>query len=333
MRLGLFLNFEHSVESAPAAVFKAQCDLAVKAEDFGLDEIWVSEHHFSPFSQSASVLPILANLAARTTRVRIGPASVLLPLHDPVHVAEDLATIDLLSGGRLNLGLARGGPFPLQYKHFHVAPEDARARADEAADLLLRLIAERNVTFEGRWHRTHELTVEPRLLQSALPVWIASATKETIIEAAGRGWHLMAGHAWSNDMVRGLLDLYGEACHGSSDPHLMILRTACIADTDAEALAIARPAVARFLVRMRQRAGSDAPPSADDIERVLKTAIVGSPETCRRRVAELCAALPVASLVLKPACIDANQLVELVHRFKAEVVGTAASPEQVAAAE
>jgi alkanesulfonate monooxygenase SsuD/methylene tetrahydromethanopterin reductase-like flavin-dependent oxidoreductase (luciferase family) len=331
MRLGLFLNFEHGPDSSAAAVFKSQCDLAVKAEAFGLDEIWVSEHHFSPFSQSASVLPLLAHLAGRTSRIRVGPASVLLPLHDPVHVAEDLATIDLLSSGRLNLGLARGGPFPLQYKHFHVVPEEARARAAEATEFLLKLLTEENVTFNGHWYKSDALTVRPRPLQASLPVWIASATPETLAEAGRRGWHLMAGHAWSGTMVQGLLDLYQTAAGGHGDPQLMILRTACIADTDEEALAIARPAILRFLERMRQRSGAEAPPSSSDVDRVLTTAIVGSPQTCRQRLAELRAAVPIASLVLKPACIDPVQLVELVHRFRTEVVAPLEAQPRIAA--
>ncbi len=121
MRLGLFLNFEHGEETNLAA-FQRQIDFAEKAEAFGFDELWTSEHHFSSFTQSGSTLALMAYLAGRTGRIRIGAAAILLPLHNPIRLAEDLATIDILSRGRLNLGLARGGPFPSQYAHFHVEP-------------------------------------------------------------------------------------------------------------------------------------------------------------------------------------------------------------------
>ena len=187
MRLGLFLNSEHSPEDG-ASAFRTQLDLAVRAEAMGLDELWVSEHHFNRFSRSGSVLPLMAALAARTSRIRVGSAAILLPLHDPIRVAEDLATIDILSNGRLDLGLARGGPFPIQYQHFHVEAADAAEQTREATDFLLRLLNEEKVSFAGRWYTCEALTTWPRTQQKPLPVWIATSTPETIAEAGRRGW-------------------------------------------------------------------------------------------------------------------------------------------------
>jgi len=317
VRLGLFLNFEHGDESN-AAGFQRQLDLALKAEDLGFDELWASEHHFSAFTQSASVLPIMAHLAGRTHRIRIGSAAILLPLHDPIRLAEDLATIDILSGGRLNLGLARGGPFPTQYSHFHVAPEEARARSDETMDFLLRLLAEKNVAFEGRWHRSEGLTTFPRLLQPELPVWIASSTKETVAAAGRRGFGLMAGHASSPRMIADLCAIYRDAGDGR-DPDFVVLRTICIADSDALALAAATPALERFYAKMRAHSNPGGAPGPISLENSLAAAIVGSPETCRRKLEELRAIAPVSSLVMKIACLDPAMALETLGRFKSEV--------------
>ncbi len=315
MRVGIFLNFEHGGEASREA-FRAHIDLAVKAEACGVDELWVSEHHFSAFSQSGGIFPILAHLAARTDKVRLGTAAVLTPLHDPIRAAEDLATIDLLSDGRLNLGLARGGPFPWQYEHFHIVPEDAPAQAREATHLLLALLTQQEVNFAGRWYQAKGVTTWPRPQQKSLPVFLASADKETVAEAARRGFHLMAGHAWSVASMRDLLVYYRGIA--AKAPELVVLRNVCVAETDARAEARARPALARFIEGMRALPPGTA--SAGSVDQALRHALVGSPETCRRKLAELAESVPIASLVIKFACIDPMHKIETVDRFCAEIL-------------
>jgi luciferase family oxidoreductase group 1 len=319
MRLGLFLNFEHSEGESSLSCFHRTLDLAVHAETIGLDELWVSEHHFTPFTQSGSILPLMAHLAGRTKRIRIGSAAILLPLHDPVRVAEDLATIDILSNGRLDLGLARGGPFPSQYAHFHVAPETAREQTAEAIDFLLRLLTETELSFRGRWYKSDGFTIFPRLVQKTLPVWIASTTKESVTAAAARGHGLMAGHAATFAEISARRADYREAGEGR-EPDFVVLRTACVADTDAEAHRLARPAMERFFSEMRRHANPGAPAGPISLDKALATAIVGSPETCRHRIAELSEAVPRGSVVLKVACADLSLAGEVVTRFRREVL-------------
>jgi luciferase family oxidoreductase group 1 len=323
MRLGLFLNFEHGPQDQ-ASAFGPQMDLSVYAEQLGYDELWVSEHHFNRFSQSGSTLPLMAYLAAKTSRIRIGSAAILLPLHDPKRVAEDLATIDILSGGRLDLGLARGGPFPVQYNHFHVAADDARDQTQEGTDFLLRLLREENVTFNGRWYQSEDLTIWPRPVQKEIPVWVASSTKETILEAGRRGWGLMAGHGASPQKITELVEAYKSAAPSSANPDFMVLRNTCIADTDQEALDLALPAIERFIRGMRPMFASqtpqDAPVPASSIDGFLAHALIGSPETCRRKLAELCASAPVTSIVLKQTWIDPSKSKDIIRRFRSEVM-------------
>lgn len=327
MRLGIFLNFEHGQSEhgrgASRDAFRAHIDLALTAERCGLEEVWVSEHHFNGFSQTAGILPILGHLAALTKTVRLGTAALLTPLTDPIRAAEDLATIDLLSDGRLNLGLARGGPFPWQYEHFQILPDDAAARAQDATALLVALLRREAVSFAGRWHRTKALTTYPRPLQKDLPVYVASSDAAVIAMAAKQSFHLMAGHAWSIETMRKILGLYRS--HTEAVPQLMLLRNACVADTDAEAMAHARPAVARFIEGMRALPKGSV--TAAPVEQALAHALVGSPETCRRKLAELAKAVPVASLVLKFAVVDPQLRAETIARFRAEVL-----PKETAAA-
>jgi alkanesulfonate monooxygenase SsuD/methylene tetrahydromethanopterin reductase-like flavin-dependent oxidoreductase (luciferase family) len=312
MRLGLFLNFEHGSESSVKA-FERQIGLALYAEEQGLDALWVSEHHFTSFTQSGAILPLMAYLAGRTRRIRIGAAAVLLPLHNPIRLAEDLATIDILSHGRLDLGLARGGPFPSQYAHFHVEPESVRERSAEAMDLLLRLLREENVTFEGRWYQAKNLTIYPRLVQPDLPVFLASTNPEVVAEAARLRFGLMAGHAWPLSQISALSESY-RAAAGCVPADFVVLRNICVADSDAKAQAAAIPAMERFQARMREH--SDKPPVPLGRDQALETGIIGSQETCRRKLADLAEAAPHVSLVMKLACLDEVMAREVIARVR-----------------
>jgi len=328
MRLGLFLNFEHDPGAENAATFAYHLDLAQEAERLGFEELWVSEHHFNGFSQSPSTLPLMAYLAARTSKIRIGSAAVLLPFYDPIRLAEDLATVDLLSNGRLDFGLARGGPFPDQYAHFGIAEADAVARTREATDLIFELLGGEPVTFKGRFYQCEALKIWPGVVQNHLPTWVASGDKESIEEAARRGFGLMAGHGSSPEKIRALADTYRAAApadgSNNADPRFMVLRNACIANTDEEALAMAVPAIERFIRGMRPLFASKTPVEApipqSSIDNFLAHALVGSPDTCRRKLAELHAAEPVASVVLKPTWFDQKQGFEQIRRFREEVL-------------
>lgn len=328
MRLGIFLNFEHGPAEPSADAFRAHVDLARAAEECGLEEVWVSEHHFNAFSQSGGFLPILAFLAATTQTVRLGTAALLTPLNDPIRAAEDLATIDVLSNGRLNLGLARGGPFPWQYDHFRIAPEEAAARARESGALLRRLMAEEQVDFAGHWYQAKALTTFPRPLQKPVPVFVATSDTETLAEAARHRLNLMGGHAWSATTLQEVLGRYRDLA--GTTPELMLLRNACVADTDAEALAHARTALARFIEGMRALAPGSI--SAASVEQALAHAIVGSPETCRQKLAALADQVPIASLVLKFAVVDQRLRAETIARFRAEVLPRVKAPSGAAAA-
>ena len=140
MRIGVFCTYENPVRDYKAC-FDAQTRLVRRAEEVGFEEAWVAEHHFDDDAVSPSILTLLSYLAGVTSRVRLGSAAVLLAFRNPIQVAEDVATIDVLSNGRFDFGVAKGGPFPAQNKHFHAAKErlarhDARgARADRASAL------------------------------------------------------------------------------------------------------------------------------------------------------------------------------------------------------
>src|SRR5246500_5948367 len=127
--------------------FIAQIELG---DELGFDTAWLGEIHFSrAFSILADPLMVLAAAAQRTTRIRVGTAVTLLPLHNPIKIAEEAATADILSNGRLEFGVGRGVS-PLHYTGYDIPQEESRGRFDEALDFLLRAWTNESFSFEGK---------------------------------------------------------------------------------------------------------------------------------------------------------------------------------------
>jgi alkanesulfonate monooxygenase SsuD/methylene tetrahydromethanopterin reductase-like flavin-dependent oxidoreductase (luciferase family) len=139
MKTGLFCNYENHHLDARRTIFE-QVLLVKEAETLGFEEAWVTEHHFNEFNLSSSILLLLAHLAGVTSQIRLGTAAVLLPFHQPIRVAEDIATLDNLCSGRLAFGVAKGGPFPQQNKHFGVTTQESRTRMLESVALIQKLL-------------------------------------------------------------------------------------------------------------------------------------------------------------------------------------------------
>jgi alkanesulfonate monooxygenase SsuD/methylene tetrahydromethanopterin reductase-like flavin-dependent oxidoreductase (luciferase family) len=155
-------------------------DLAVYAEELGFDSVWTSEHHFVDDGYAPSVLPLCAAIAARTSRVEIGTGLLLIPLHDPIRVAEDAATVDLISGGRLILGLGLGWRAE-EFEGFGVAMDERVRRLERAVEVLRGAWAGEPVAAAGT-----EVIVTPRPTRAGgPPIWIG-AEVERAVRRAGR---------------------------------------------------------------------------------------------------------------------------------------------------
>src|SRR5215467_4955808 len=153
----------------------------------GFDTVWLGELHFSrAFSILANPLMVLAAAAQRTTRIRLGTAVTLLPLHSPVKIAEEAATADILSGGRLEFGVGRGTA-PIHYGGYDIVQEESRDRFDEALDFILQAWTHETFSYQGKYFRDRDLTVIPRPLQQPHPpVRIAANSPDTFPMAARR---------------------------------------------------------------------------------------------------------------------------------------------------
>lgn len=173
-------------------LYRAHLALIADSEALGFDEAWLSEHHFVDDGYSPSLHTIGAAIAARTTRLRIGTYLLLLPLHNPVRIAEDTATLDVLSSGRFDLGVGLGyrrGEFDDQ----GVPARQRGGRMEESLEIVQRLLGGETVSFEGRYNQLRDVRIVPPASQLNPPVWVGGIVPKAIDRAARMGCHFLSG--------------------------------------------------------------------------------------------------------------------------------------------
>ena len=214
-------------------------DEAVYAEEVGLHSAWIGEHHFSTLGVLSCPDLVLANVAARTRHIRLAPAVTVLPLHHPIRVAEQWATLDLLSGGRVDFAAGRGYDRQ-EYRPFGVSFEDNQAIFEEGMEIVRRLwSADRPISHTGKHYQFENVAITPSPVQRPLPAYVASFSQPSI-ELAGRlGCGLIVAPfaaAMSYGGLRQVADLYNETCarHASPPGRLMCSYFIHFADTSGE---------------------------------------------------------------------------------------------------
>ena len=199
--------------TSPAERHRAIVDEGVLAETLGFDSVWLGEHHFCDYVLAAPPV-VLAAIAARTTRIRLGTGVTLLANLDPVRVAEDYATVDAISNGRVELSVGRGILVDT-YEVFGQKPDQSRERFRENLELLRRLWSERDVTWSGRFRAPLDhVTVEPRPVQRPHPpIWVGGEGRHRTLPIVGRYadvWHGWAAHATQLTEINGIIDRAAE---------------------------------------------------------------------------------------------------------------------------
>ena len=217
------------------------------ADRLGYRCAWLVEHHFMRgYSHSSKPELVLAAAAQRTRNIRLGHAVIPLPLHHPVHVAERLATLDILSCGRLELGIGRGFS-PREYAVFGVPMEASRELAEESLDILRLSFSAHPVTYRGRHYRLDALDIVPRAIQQPHPpLWTAAVSPGTYPWAATRGLGVLSGPFKPWFMVKHDVGNYRAAWQGREAPRIgMTLGVLCLKD-GKRARALAQPAFTWF---------------------------------------------------------------------------------------
>jgi probable F420-dependent oxidoreductase len=195
MRFAIFGSAQAGSERPSAALgdgFHDFVELNVEAEALGYCATFLVEHHFTGWSQVSAPLQLLTWLAARTTTLRLGTAVLVLPWHNPVLLAEQAATLDLMSGGRFDFGIGKGYRHT-EFEGFCIPPEEAQARFDEALEIILKAWTTRErFSHDGRFWSFKNVVVEPPPKQAPHPpLWTGAASPASIKRAAQRGHNLI----------------------------------------------------------------------------------------------------------------------------------------------
>ncbi|MCU1389179.1 MAG: F420-dependent oxidoreductase, partial [Ilumatobacteraceae bacterium] len=197
--------------------------LAAIAEEHGFDTATIGHHHFMPGNQ-ADPLTFLATVAARTDVLRVGTGIFQLPIHHPVRVAEQVATIDQMSNGRVSLGVGMGW-WPKEYEVHGSVFLQRGARMEEALEILRLVWTTEDATWNGRFHQFEDLTVHPRPVQSPHPpIWVAGVAPAAVDRAARLGDAWLWGPVQSLSTGQHCLDQYRAASAANGRPADWILR-------------------------------------------------------------------------------------------------------------
>ncbi len=212
MKFGLFTSAQannHAFGPETGQGFRDYLDFNVEAEALGFQSSFLVEHHFTGWNQVSSTLMLLMALAMRTKTLRLGSAVMVLPWHNPVLLAEQAATLDLISGGRFDFGIGKGYRHS-EFKGFQIAPEEAEARFEEALAVMLRSWTERErFSHRGRFWHFEDIVVEPPPAQKPHPpLWVAAGSEPSIRRAAARGFNLILDQYASPQQLAARIGIY-----------------------------------------------------------------------------------------------------------------------------
>ena len=212
MKFGLFYQIQvpkpWSADSEAKRIWEALDQIAY-AEEMGYDSVWFSEHHFRPeWSHNSAPDLTLAAVTQRTSRIRMGVGVVLAPIHHPLHTAVRMATLDILSKGRVDVGIGRTG-YPYQLTPYGTSLEDTRGMWEEFAQVLPKIWTEEVFSHQGRYYQVPPREVLPKPLQKPHPpLWSACASEETTRLTGEMGMGALVGSEGGPDKVAGMLELY-----------------------------------------------------------------------------------------------------------------------------
>ncbi len=213
MKFGLFGGAIRRGESADSSSYNEFMDYVIEADRLGFESVFIVEHHFSGIGQVGASLAMLTYLAAKTERIRLGTGVTVLPWHNPVLLAEQVTTLDLLSNGRFDFGVGKGYR-DIEFKGFNIPKEEAQERYDECVAIMRKAW-----TTQGRWsHRGkywtfEDIVVEPGPTQLPHPpMWTGAGTMASIARVADTGFNLLLDQYGSFELTGKRVAAFKEAC-------------------------------------------------------------------------------------------------------------------------
>jgi alkanesulfonate monooxygenase SsuD/methylene tetrahydromethanopterin reductase-like flavin-dependent oxidoreductase (luciferase family) len=245
MQVGILQFFGWRDRSVPLnSVYESALERVSIMDQTGYDAVWLAEHHFSTFSVCPSVHMMGTMAAARTRRLRIGTAVSLAPFYNPLRLAEEVALLDVLSGGRVNWGAGRGFERS-EFAAFGIPGEESAARFHETVEIVLNAWTNQRVSHQGRFYRYDDVEVLPKPVQQPHPpVWMAASSLPAIEWAASQGHAiLMDPHSSRAELVKKRQHYrvkLGEAGYADTGRTIPMARLVAVEESDAKARAVAQ---------------------------------------------------------------------------------------------
>jgi len=298
MKFGTYYFFQAHPSYSHAEIIHRELEQMVWTEELGFDSVWLTEHHFIDYGLSVDPATLACAVASRTERIRIGLAAAILPFHEPLRLAEQMALVDIISKGRLDMGVGRGNR-PAEFRGYRVPQHENRERFEEALEILTRAWTRETFSFEGQYYKIPDVRVIPKPVQKPHPtIYQVCVSKESIENTALRGWPML------NSVLYGPLDKGGRS--DAEKRWLLdrwgVSRHIYVAETDAQALEETKEAEMWYQESLRKfqipERIEDAHPSLQpgfraQAERLAKvnwndlvreTVAFGSPDTVARHI-------------------------------------------------
>jgi probable F420-dependent oxidoreductase len=289
MEIGLFHTVQWPEGSKQSDRYAQSLREAELAEELGFDSVWFTEHHFSRHGIVSDSLSMLAYLAGRTSNIRLGTAVSVLPLHNPLRLAETVATIDQLSGGRIDFGIGRGYQ-PSEFEGFNVDIAEKSERFDEALEILTKAwTSTESFTHDGRFWSFPSAAPQPKPVQEPHPpIWVATDSPDGLRRCVENDYGVLLPQGRGLDGVAKQMERYGTALSDAGqtleDANVYLARTLFAAETDESAWEQAEQPYMNFVSRASKLADPSKKVSGADgpfaLEGPLRDSVMfASPET------------------------------------------------------
>ena len=348
MKFGLFYQLPCTPWQSERERYRDTLAQIEHGDHLGFDTAWLAELHFVPeFSIMSAPLVVAAAAAQRTSRIRLGMAVSLLPLSDPIRTAEEAATVDILSDGRLVFGVGRGTN-PTQYGGFNIPMIESRDRFNEALDIITKAWSTERVTYDGKYYKLKDVAIHPKPIQKPHPpIRIATNSSDTF-PLAGRLGYPMFTSLVVVPLPRFRRDLavywqaFEEAGHQRTGEEIAMLFPVYVAETEEEARSVPRDSIMHYFeVVARRMTAGDAELDAATRDRNKEmqarlqrltfeevrenVAVIGTPEHCIERIKWLREEFGLAELIcwFNPGGLMPSETVlRSMDRFVARVAPT-----------
>jgi len=301
MKAGVLQFFSWSRRVPLETVYERALDRIAVMDEGGYDAVWLAEHHFNTYSVCPSPHLMAMNVAARTKNLRVGLAVSLAVFYNPLRLAEEVAMLDVLSGGRINWGAGRGFD-PSEFSAFKVPFEESTERFQEAVDIVLEAWTNERLTYHGKFWDYEGVEVLPKPFQQPHPpTWVAATSPDAIDRAAAKGRTILMDPHATHVEIREKRERYRQAMeaggHSLEGRDIPMARLIAIAPTAEKAREIAyegaRWTVGSYAKRMHE--------GVDPIERYVNEVMIhGTPDSVTDKLLELKAELPMNYLLAAP---------------------------------